>query len=276
MKFIFAIALLLGISAQAGEIVFKDQNGFSVAELKLALTNAQDNSIAEVSFNRTLLGANDSPDYYFNIVRYGTNFLFFNTNSLSLVVDGQTIRCIDTSDISAIRSSSKNGRRESEGFGADEKSFLKACQAKQLDIHLDGDKGSSIYHVDTAKADRGRAEFADLITRKSSSINNSQTTPTPDAGKNSDDIKLTSVKSKLTEQSNVGWRFSYKLDASSVAGCQGKIILIQFVDEDGFAIDETMEMNVNLQPGESKSITGIKTIDPKSAARVKRVQASIK
>ncbi|EEF60648.1 hypothetical protein [Pedosphaera parvula] len=273
MKFIFAIALLLGVSAQAGEIVLKKDTGFSVADLKFSLTNAQDNSLAEVTFSRTVFDVDEAPVYNFLISRFGSNYLFFNPKSLSLVADGQTIHCVNTSDLSAMRSTVGNTRKELEGFDSDEKTFLKVCQAKQVDLHLDGDKGSSIYHVDTAKADRGRAEFADLITHEASAVKSKQPAA---ATSSADDLKVTSVKGKLAEQSDLGWRFSYKLDASSVAGCKGKIILIQFVDEDGFALAETMEMNVTLQPGESKSITGIKTIDAKSGAKVSRVKAEVK
>jgi hypothetical protein len=275
MKFVFAITLLLGVSVQAGEIVLKKDAGFSVADLRFSLTNAQDNSIALVTFSRTVFAVDDSPVYNFSISRLGSNYIFFNPKSLGFIADGQTIQCIDTGDLSAMRTTVGNTRKEMEAFDSDEKAFLKVCQAKHVDIHLDGDKGSSIYHVDTAKADRGRAEFADLIARESSAIKGKQPSPAP-ANSNADDLKITSVKSKLAEHSDLGWRFSYKLDTSSVAGCKGKTILIQFVDEDGFAVAETMEMNVNLQPGETKSITGIKTIDAKSGPKVSRVKAEVR
>lgn len=270
MKFLIIIAVLFSVKVRAGELKKYGTEVFPVMAFSLFVTNAEDNSRAKVAFSWSRLESSP-PDYNIDIERIGTNYLFFKKN-LTVKVDGESFQCTDPEPMEDSRSIRQNAKHERGSFASDEKCFSKMCQAKSIDLLIDGEKGSTIYHIDSPANRKGFIEMADLIANglqiakpaKAQSSNN----------KNS--LTIVSFNTKITEKTEPFWRFAYKIDVKSTDGCKERAIHIQFLDKEGFSLADAMELNINLEPGETKTITGSHLIDPKIASNVSKTQPEVK
>ena len=86
-------------------------------------------------------------------------------------------------------------------------------------------------------------------------------------------VRVVSLSGRVTEMNDVWWKWSYLL---VVANTNDEAVTfdanIQFLDRDGYVVQEKQEYGLNLQPNCTNRITGYDMINPGPAAQVKSLK----
>lgn len=90
-------------------------------------------------------------------------------------------------------------------------------------------------------------------------------------------FRVLSVDSKCTEANNVWHKYAWKLTLENLS-TQGVSLIatLQWLDADGFVIDEDIDYNIHLMGSETKTFRGYQLISMPAASNVQTINASVK
>jgi len=90
-------------------------------------------------------------------------------------------------------------------------------------------------------------------------------------------ISLVSVTTKVTEKSDIWWRYSWII---KVKNTSVKNVLvdakIEFTDQDGFVIDDDTEYKVNINANTTTTVTGYALVALPGASAIKQPVAKVR
>jgi len=101
-------------------------------------------------------------------------------------------------------------------------------------------------------------------------------TPAPTADPDASLFEILSVDGRITESNSVWWKYAYIVELQNTS--DKRLLLdatIEFLDTDGFVVDDDRVYDFLLEPGETSSMTGYALIDASVAANVDGINAKV-
>lgn len=91
------------------------------------------------------------------------------------------------------------------------------------------------------------------------------------------DLKILDISTRVTESNDVWSKFAWQLTVQNNGDAAASFdAVVDFLDKDGFVIDEDNANDLGLQPHQKDTFTGFKLIEASSVSRVSKVSAKIK
>ena len=133
----------------------------------------------------------------------------------------------------------------------------------------------------SAKTSERCVEFVERVIEKPRLSSPSAQTRQTQAGLNPIDertgLQVVHAAARATERNNNWWRWGWTLTVRNHSTeTQNFKAQIQFMDNDGFVVDEKTEYNLSIGPGLQKTFTGSDLIDASVAGRVHSVNPILK
>lgn len=101
-------------------------------------------------------------------------------------------------------------------------------------------------------------------------------TPAPTLAADEPLFEILSVDGRITESNNVWWKYAYIVEVQNTS--EQRLLLnatIEFLDADGFLVDDDFVYGFLLEPGATDSITGYALIDAAVAPNVEGINAKV-
>jgi len=90
-------------------------------------------------------------------------------------------------------------------------------------------------------------------------------------------MRVSNIRFRTTERNDVWWKMSWQLTVQNAGDDVGQAdVLIEFVDSEGFVVDDQTEHNVRLSPGQSRNLSGYALINAEVAGKVSAIQVEAK
>lgn len=91
-----------------------------------------------------------------------------------------------------------------------------------------------------------------------------------------ENLKILDISTKVTESNDVWSKFAWRLTVENDGQAPSSFdATIDFLDKDGFVVDEDESNNLGLQPHQKDTFTGFKLIEAASVSKVAKVSAKI-
>ena len=129
------------------------------------------------------------------------------------------------------------------------------------------------YGFDVSQVNMYQESTSGIQERAISTPEESTASPEPKQS----EIEITDLDAKVTETNQVWSKYSWKITVNNL-GDTGKTLdaKMEFLDADGFIIDDDTERNQYIPANSEKVITGYALIDADVAANVEKLNASVK
>jgi hypothetical protein len=89
-------------------------------------------------------------------------------------------------------------------------------------------------------------------------------------------FQIVDISTRVTESNSTWWKYAWKLTLRNYSEQTLQLDAhIEFLDEDGFVVDDARESSLILRAGEEKTFTGYELIDAAVAPNVQRVNAKV-
>jgi len=89
-------------------------------------------------------------------------------------------------------------------------------------------------------------------------------------------FEIVDISTRVTESNSTWWKYAWKLTLRNKSDQTLRLDAhIEFLDQDGFVVDDTFENNLILRAGEEDTFTGYDLIDAEIANNVEKVNAKV-